>query len=397
MMLVLQSSEGLVKPVSWRAPSEISAGGIAWVYRLAEWCSFCFYIKLRVLVGAVEAELAWHLLQRLLHGATALRFPRGSIVERGKSLLPLRALGRGADVYPLFLLVVLAVALSGCSVRKIAINKLSDSLANSGTTFASDNDPEFVGQAIPFSLKLIEGLLAESPKHRGLLYAAASGFTQYSYVYVQQPSDELESEDVTRSGDLSVRARNLYLRARDYGLRGLDTKHRGFAEALRANPKSAVRVAKPEDVPLLYWTAVSWGAAISLSKDHPDLIAEQPQVEALIDRAYELNPGYEHGVLDQFLISYESARQGAPSDFAVRSKAHFDRAVTLTNGQLASPFVTYAETVSVQKQNRAEFESLLKQALAVDPDSRPEWRLSNIIMQRRARWLLSREDALFLE
>ena len=397
MMLVLQSSEDLVKPASWTAPLEISAGGTAWVYRLAEWCSFCFYIKLRVLVGAVEAELAWHLLQRLLHSAIAPRFPRRSIVEQAKGLLPLRALGRGSYIYPLFLLLVLAVALSGCSVRKFAINKLGDSLANSGTTFASDNDPEFVGQAIPFSLKLIEGLLAESPKHRGLLYAAASGFTQYSYVYVQQPSDELESEDVTRSGDLSVRARNLYLRARDYGLRGLDTKHRGFAEALHANPKSAVRVAKPEDVPLLYWTAVSWGAAISLAKDRPDLIAQQPQVEALIDRAYELNPGYEHGVLDQFLISYEPARQGAPGDFAVRSKAHFDRAVTLTNGQLASPFVTYAETVSVQKQNRAEFESLLKQALAVDPDSRPEWRLSNIIMQRRARWLLSREAALFLE
>ena len=58
-----------------------------------------------------------------------------------------------------------------------------------------------------------------------------------------------------------------------------------------------------------------------------------------------------------------------------------DRAVSLANGQLASPYVAYAETVSVQKQNHAEFESLLKQALAVDPDSRPEWRLSNIIMR----------------
>jgi predicted anti-sigma-YlaC factor YlaD len=282
-------------------------------------------------------------------------------------------------------------------VRKFAINKLGDSLANSGTTFASDNDPEFVGQAIPFSLKLIEGLLAQSPKHRGLLFAAASGFTQYSYVYVQQPSEELESEDLATSRGLSTRARNLYLRARDYGLRGLETKHRGLGTALRANPRSAIRVTKAEDVPLLYWTAVSWGAAISLSKDRPDLIADQPQVEALIDRAYELDPGYEHGVLDQFLISYESARQGAPGDFAARSKRHFDRAVMLSNGQLASPFVAYAETVSVQKQNRAEFESLLKQALAVDPDRRPEWRLSNLIMQRRARWLLSREDALFLE
>jgi len=40
---------------------------------------------------------------------------------------------------------------------------------------------------------------------------------------------------------------------------------------------------------------------------------------------------------------------------------------------------------------------LLKKALAVDADARPEWRLTNLIMQRRARWLLSREDELFVK
>jgi predicted anti-sigma-YlaC factor YlaD len=294
-------------------------------------------------------------------------------------------------------LLATTISMMGCSVRKFAINKLGDSLANSGTTFASDNDPEFVGQAIPFSLKLVEGLLAESPKHRGLLFAAASGFTQYSYAYVQQSSEQVELEDVAKSRALAERARNLYLRARDYGLRGLEAKHRGFTGSLRENPGEAVRRAKPGDVPLLYWTAVAWAAAISLSKDRPDLVAEQPQVEALIDRAYDLNPDYEHGAIDQLLISYEPARQGAKGDFAARCKQHFDRAVSLSNGQLASPYVAYAETVSLQKQNRPEFEMLLKKALAVDADSRAEWRLSNLVMQRRARWLLSREDELFLE
>ena len=33
----------------------------------------------------------------------------------------------------------------------------------------------------------------------------------------------------------------------------------------------------------------------------------------------------------------------------------------------------------------------------VNPDSRVEWRLNNVVMQRRARWLMSREDDLFLE
>jgi predicted anti-sigma-YlaC factor YlaD len=48
-------------------------------------------------------------------------------------------------------------------------------------------------------------------------------------------------------------------------------------------------------------------------------------------------------------------------------------------------------------QDRAEFESLLKQAIAVDPGARPEWRLANLVMQKRARRLLARADELFPE
>ena len=175
---------------------------------------------------------------------------------------------------------------TGCAtVKKVAINKLGDSLAASGTTFASDDDVELVGQAVPFSLKLIESLLAESPNHTGLLFAAASGFTQYANVYVHQDADVMEAQDLEKSAALRARARRLYLRARDYGLRGLDVRH-----PVSARPSGTIRgkpcwLAKASDVPLLYWTAASWGLAISLSKDNPDLIADQPIVEDLIDRA----------------------------------------------------------------------------------------------------------------
>ena len=298
----------------------------------------------------------------------------------------------------LALLAVMSSSLTaGCSLNRIAINKLGNALAESGTTFASDDDPELVGEAIPFSLKLIESLLASAPDHRGLLFAAASGFTKYSYAYVQQEAEQLEDQDVARAAAARARARRLYLRARDYGLRGLETRHAHFGERLRADPGAAVRAATAQDVPLLYWTAAAWGAAIAISKDNPELVADQPLVEALIDRALELDERFDDGAIHGFLISYELARQGARGDPNERARAHFDRAVSLTDGRLASPFVALAEGVSVSRQDRREFESLLRRALAVDPDARPEWRLANLIMQRRARWLLSREDQLFLD
>ena len=90
--------------------------------------------------------------------------------------------------------------------------------------------------AVPFSLKLMESLLAESPRHQGLLFATASGFTQYAYAFVQQDAEELEGRDVEAALAMRNRARRLYLRARDYALRGLDAAHPGFADQLRAEP-----------------------------------------------------------------------------------------------------------------------------------------------------------------
>ena len=295
------------------------------------------------------------------------------------------------------LLLVFAAAATGCSIKKVAINKLGDSLASGGTTFSSDDDPDLVGEALPFSLKLMESLLAESPQHRGLLFATCSGFTQYAFVYVQVPAEEAEDQDLAKADFLRTRARHLYIRARNYGLRDLEIKRPGFADELRKDPKAAVRKTGIKDVPALYWTAVSWGAAISVSKDDPEMIADQPIVEALIDRALELDPDYDFGAIHGFLITYESVRRTASGDFVPRSRKHFERAVELTSGQSAAPYVALATTVSVSKQDQQEFESLLKKALAVNPDARPEWRLTNLVMQRRARWLLSREDELFVK
>ncbi len=285
---------------------------------------------------------------------------------------------------------------SGCSVRQYALHKLGDALAQSGTTFASDDDPDLVKDAVPFSLKLIESLLAETPRHTGLLLAASSGFAQYAYGFVQQEADEMEQRDLAVANALRARAKRLYLRSRSYGLRALELKHRGFEKALRENSKTALRAANASDVPLLYWTAAAWVSTIRLSKDNPELIADLPMVEAMIDRAFELNPDFGESALHTFLIAYEAARQGAPGDPEARCRKHFEEAMALSKGFQAAPLVSLAETISVKNQNVVEFRSLLNRALAVDVNAKPAWRLENLIMQRRARWLLSRVEELFL-
>jgi predicted anti-sigma-YlaC factor YlaD len=295
------------------------------------------------------------------------------------------------------LALAVVAALSGCSIRQYALDHVSDALAGGGSAFAADDDPELVRAAAPFSLKLTESLLAENPRHAGLLLAATRGFTQYAYAFVQQEAEELEEQDLMKAAVLQERARRLYRRARDYGLRAMALQQPNIALELQRDPQRAAARFGRTDAALLYWTAASWGALIGLGKDNPELLAELPVMEALIDRALELDESFERGAIHTFLIGYEAARQGASGDPASRARAHFARAVELSAGGDASPYVALAESVSVPQQRRDEFERLLRQALGIDVDGDPKNRLPNLVSQRRARWLLSRTGRLFTD
>ena len=287
---------------------------------------------------------------------------------------------------------------TGCSIKRMAVNQIGNALASGGTTFTSDDDPELVAAAIPFGLKLYESLLAESPKHTELLLAAAQGFTEFSYAFVDSRIDEAKEESLDRANALRARARKLYLRAYGYAMRGLETRYPGFAKALDDDAEAALKRVRKRDVPLLYWTAASRGLAISLSKTSPEMIAELPLVEMIVRRVAELDEAFDNGAVPEFLITFEAARTDIKTEEAQKlMRQHFDRAIELSQGKRAGTYVSFAENACVPAQNAAEFKSLLEKALAVDPDADPDNRLANLVAQRRARWLLDHINELFLE
>lgn len=295
------------------------------------------------------------------------------------------------------LVLIALLVLPACSVRKLAVNSLGDALASGTSSYSRDDDPELIKQAIPFGLKTIEGLLQESPHHRGLLLAAASGFTQYSYAFVQCEADYIESADLQQATAMRVRAAKLYRRAMDYGFQGLETSQPEFRSELQKAPEAAVAKLQKKDVPLLYWTAAAWAARISLNKEDPELSADLPVTEVMMRRAMELDEGFAGGAIHDFYIAYEGSRPASAGGSSDRARQHMDRALQISQGKRVGPLVSYAESVLVGAQKRTEFEKMLQQALAFDPDSAPSDRLPNLIAQKRARWLLSQIDSLFLE
>ena len=293
-----------------------------------------------------------------------------------------------------FLLVMLvSVALAGCSVKRTAVNLLGDALAGGGGVYASDDDPELVREAIPFGLKTYDSLLEVSPDHRGLLLAAANGFVAYAFL-MKDEADRIDASDLARARHLRARASRLYLRGRDYALRGLAVTHADFTKALYSDEVAALATTTEEDVPFLYWAGAAWAGALSAAKDDLDLIAELPTAGALVGRVLELDETFERGAAHEFFISYEGSRPGGS---VAQARRHYQRALDISGGLRASVHLALAEAVTVKEQNLAEFRSLIAAALAVDPDRTPELRLVNTIARRRAQWLESRIPDLFVD
>jgi len=287
--------------------------------------------------------------------------------------------------------------LNGCSLRQIAVGKLADTLAEGGSVYASDNDMELVGDALPFSLKTVESLLSEVPDHRGLLLTAASGFTQYSYAFVDLQAMEIESSDPARAHELRLRAKNLYLRGHRYALRAVELRRSDFMEGLRSDPQTTLSDYSRENIPELYWLSLSWAAAIVADKSDMNLLADLNLIDPIMRRCLELDESYERGALHEFMISYQGGRSAMQGGGTKSARDHYARAIQLSGDIRIGSKVSLAESVSIGEQNRAEFEQLLDQALAFDVDRHEQTRLTNLVAQKRARLLLSLTDNYFLE
>ena len=301
-----------------------------------------------------------------------------------------------ATLTRLTVLACIIAPLTGCAlVQRKAVGMVASTLASSGDVFTRDDDLELVGDAIPFGLKLYESLLDSAPKNKDLLIATCSNFTQYGVAYLETEAMVLgEAQHHDEVAHLNQRALKLYLRAKGYCLRAMEVRFPGIGQKLLTDPTPALAKAEKNDVPLLYWMAASWGSAISLGVDKPEIVIDMPVVRALADRALALDESWSKGAIHEMFVSLDSlpeALGGSPA----KAREHFGRAVELQKGLSPGPYVALATGVALPAQDRAEFEKLLQSALAIDPDKDPSVRLVTLVQQRRARALLDHIDTMF--
>jgi len=299
-----------------------------------------------------------------------------------------------------YVFIVCCFGLFSCSINKLAINAVSDALTGEGSSdvFTGDSDTQLVGDALPFAIKMYESLLSQNPGHQGLINTTGSLFVMYANAFVQGPAEMLPRTKYAEREAAMARAKSLYLRGLGILYRGLELKYPGFSTAYHEGRQPEILAkTRAVDVPALYWSAAAGVSAFSLNPFDMELGVRIPEFYALVRRAYELDPDYSSGALDQFLLLFHASVPAAMGGDISQVETFYQRSLEKTRYLSPGPYVSYAQSILIPAQDYNKFKELLETALSIDLDADPSNRLVNVISRRKARYLLDNAALFFVD
>jgi len=275
------------------------------------------------------------------------------------------------------------LALTGCSniiasATTSATNRLAGTLSSA---ILNQDDVETVRAGAPAYLLLIDGLIEDNPKNPTLLTSGARLYGAYAAAFVEDPA----------------RAKRLTQRSRGYAQRALcqtkatlcrvlDRPYREFEPALNNVTKA--------ELPVLYTWATAELGWIQAHSDDWNAVAELPKVEATLRRIVKLDETYEKGTPYLYLGILSTLRPPALGGKPNEGKAHFERAIELSNGRNLAAKVQYAKRYARLVFDQELHDRLLREALAADTVD-PGRTLMNVLAQKEARELLDGSNNYF--
>lgn len=272
---------------------------------------------------------------------------------------------------------------TGCiSSQQIMTEKAPALFRDVALSASRQSDVVLVRQGIPSYLMLIDGMLQSYPENRDLLLAGAQAYASYASV--------LEEDEGHRAAYISERAKQYALKALELtppfqGVLGKPLEV--FQERLEQTEK--------KHVPTLFWVGNIWAGWIAADSEGPAAMADLPWVEALMDRALQLDSGFYYGGSHLFKAILLSARPEQFGGNLKKAQEHFKKAMDYGQGKFLMTDVYYAEYYARQSLNRDLFVSTLKRVLETSPQIEADLTLSNTLAQRKAKKLLARVDEFF--
>lgn len=273
-------------------------------------------------------------------------------------------------------LTYLLTLLGGCA--SIVGERLADGVSNA---ILNQDDPATVRDGAPAFLLLIDGLIDQDPQAPDTLLAGARLYGAYSTAFVSDPD----------------RAQRMAERSRGYARTALCEELEELCDVLDRPYRefqTALLDTKAEDVPLLYAYATAWAGWIQTRSTDWSAIADLPKLQALLERIVSLEEAYDGGGAHVYLGVLESLRPPAVGGRPEVARAHFERAIELSQGYNLMTKVLYARHYARLVFDRELHDRLLRDVLAADPHA-PGLTLVNTLAQEQARELLAGADQYF--
>jgi len=282
------------------------------------------------------------------------------------------------------LIIIIAILLSGCAGRQIAILERPlpppKPAANAATLqkdaenlWAQRSDPQKARQA----LDAFKRAYAVNPnREMGTKLARAYHFVGY---YIETDPDS-QAARFLRGVETGERVLSL---DNDFRMKYLKTKDdkRALNEVRDASWAAAI-----------YWTAANleqWTNAQGWRVRY----GNKGRVEVYMTRVRELDPNFYFGGVWRYFGTLPTQGR-APFVDLDNAKPHFEKAVAVAPDFLANKRL-YAETYAVKKKDRALFKKLLDEVAAVNPKQAEKIAPENKYEQEMARALLAKIDEYF--
>ncbi|MBN1601161.1 MAG: hypothetical protein JW915_06105 [Chitinispirillaceae bacterium] len=284
-----------------------------------------------------------------------------------------------------------------CSLSGMATRKITDTLANSsGGSFTSDDDPELIADALPFTIKLYESLIEKDSTNPALYLATSKLICLYSQYFISAPLDTIS--DPLQKKAIGKRAKKLFLRSREYALKSLDIKIPGIKKAILSESiDSSLKKITAADTTALFWTSVAWLGAIGADRSDFSLAMGIKKPLSIARKVIEINPTFYQGMAHELLgiVSVNIPKSlGGGLDTAAY---YFQKALELCDSSRASAFVLYATNVAQKKNDRSHYIYLLQKASSISVESYPQLRLQNTLYQQKTRTLIANVNSVFPE
>lgn len=272
------------------------------------------------------------------------------------------------------IVIFLLFFLNACSIGNLPQN-LSRSMMN-------QQDPEIVRTAAPAYLLMLDALVETYPDNPDFLLSAAKLYGAYAGVFA---NDEAQTKRMAE-------------RARNYAYRALCEEEEDLCLSLdRKVEDIELELAEldEDELALVYAYSSAWASWIQANASDWNAVAQLPKVKLMFSWVLKYDPAYDNGTAQVYMGVLESQLPpslGGQPDIA---KAHFDKAIEVSQGKHLMAKVLYAQQYARLMFEQELHDQLLQEVIAANPQAEG-LTLINQLAKQQAEPLLA-ESAEYFE